>query len=427
MNEDRSYPRDLAAFVVERWPVAAQALPKPSVLEELLSICYQASLMREEERAVNFRLVLADPEVFPLEAGPPTGYHRLEFLTPVPLDEDRLRRLSPAVDYYRSLVGVGRDAEGGLETWGVVQSGTGWVRSVIGGRGQYPPLPSVPVVHVTAPGRLYVYMGDVLVAGLEGGRLSGSSMDVFDSKWLAESYAQVRDELSRLHEKARVEAGGIWAPLDPDLTRTIGQRTSKRIVSMMRNDRHGGTILFVPTEVVGELSGANRYVTFKHAFPEGESRKRFRTLISGVMNRLAEVHGKGDESSYPKAVGWSEYQESRDPIIEELDEAIFEVAHLIANLSKVDGAVVMTKRFEMLGFGAEISGALPAVETVSRALDPEGEHTLKEPADGVGTRHRSAYRLCGALPGSVAVVVSQDGSARFITRKGGEVTYWDQA
>ncbi|MGI9050143.1 MAG: putative sensor domain DACNV-containing protein [Rubrobacteraceae bacterium] len=426
MNKDHAYPRDLAAFVLERWPEAAPALPDYAVFEELLSTCYQAGLMREEERPVNFRLILAEPEIFPLEAGPPIGYHRLEFITPVPLDEDGLRRLSPAIDYSRSLVGVRSNGEGGFEIWGAVHSGPRWIRSVVGGRGQHPPLPPVPVVHVTAPGRLHVHRGDVLAAGLEGGRLSGSSMDIFDSNWLSESFAPVKDELASLNEEARVRAGKDWAPLEPNLTRTIAQHTVRRIISVMRNARHGGTIVFVPTEVVEELSVENRYVAFKHTFPEGESRRRFRTLISGVTNRLAKIHGKGGASSYPKAVGWAEYQKSRDPLIEELDEAIFEVAHLIANLSKVDGAVVMTKRFEVLGFGVEISGALPAVETVARTLDLEGERTLKEPTDGVGTRHRSAYRLCGALPGAVAVVVSQDGSTRFVTRKDGEVAYWDQ-
>jgi DNA integrity scanning protein DisA with diadenylate cyclase activity len=44
----------------------------------------------------------------------------------------------------------------------------------------------------------------------------------------------------------------------------------------------------------------------------------------------------------------------------------------------------------------------------------------------MGARHRSAYRLAGALPGSVTVVISQDGGVRFVCQKGGRVTYWEQ-
>jgi hypothetical protein len=48
------------------------------------------------------------------------------------------------------------------------------------------------VIHVVAPGRISVHRGDVHVTGLEGGRLRGSSMDVFASRWLPEGFAAVR-------------------------------------------------------------------------------------------------------------------------------------------------------------------------------------------------------------------------------------------
>ena len=44
----------------------------------------------------------------------------------------------------------------------------------------------------------------------------------------------------------------------------------------------------------------------------------------------------------------------------------------------------------------------------------------------MGTRHRAAYRICAAIPGSLAIVVSQDGSVRFVRELDGRVAYWDQ-
>jgi Probable sensor domain DACNV len=74
VNEGHSYPRELVAFVVEHWEAAGaelgpsevsyhphETLPHLPTLERLLSTCYQASLMREEERSVSFRLILAAP------------------------------------------------------------------------------------------------------------------------------------------------------------------------------------------------------------------------------------------------------------------------------------------------------------------------------------------------------------------------------
>jgi hypothetical protein len=314
-----------------------------------------------------------------------------------------------------------------LRIWGILHSGPRWVRGTQGGREQAPPLPPVAVIHTKGPGQLAVYQGDVPVASLDGGRLTDTSMDVFASRWLPESFASVRAELMQLHESARKQAQEPWAPLDANLTRMIGQHAIRRVISVLRDSHHGGTLIFVPPERTEEFSDDNRYVTFRHRFAEGEPRRRFRTLIVGVMNRLAEVHGKGEAPYYPREVGWEEYRKTGDEGIAELDEAIFELAHLIAALAAVDGAVVMSKRFELLGFGGEISGELPAVRTVAKALDLEGERISKEPTDGVGTRHRSAYRLCSALGEAVGVVVSQDGTARFVRRMDGGVAYWDHA
>jgi hypothetical protein len=53
----------------------------------------------------------------------------------------------------------------------------------------------------------------------------------------------------------------------------------------------------------------------------------------------------------------------------------------------------MYKHNELLGFGGMISGRLPDVEGVWRALDLEGEEVAEEGTGNVGARHRSAYRL----------------------------------
>ena len=427
-----AYPQHLASFVRERWGgtvPGADPLPDPPVFETLLSACYQASLLREEERSVTFRMVLCDPDRLPVRQGPPSGLHKLEFPEPRPFDVQELRRLSPAADYYRSLVGVAPYGERGLRIWGLVHSGPRWLRWDQGGRDAPPPLPSAPIVRVFGPGRVAVDCGSVVVGKLEEGVLSDSTMNVYDSRWLPDTFAPVRAELAEIHAKARERAqekyGEDWAPLDNDVTRLIGQHTVKRVVSAVRNSRHGGTLVIVPPNLADDIL-EDRYVALKYKFAEDEPRRRFRTLIVRAMNVLAESYGR-DGASTGKVVGWKAYEASSDSELSDLDEAIFEVAHLIAGLAAVDGAVVMTQRFELLGFGGEISGELPGVETVAKALDIEGDEIMEEPTEGLGTRHRSAFRLCNALADVIAVVISQDSNVRFVKQKDGAVTYWDQA
>ena len=97
----------------------------------------------------------------------------------------------------------------------------------------------------------------------------------------------------------------------------------------------------------------------------------------------------------------------------------------MASLAAVDGAVVMNRRFELLGFGGEITVAEPVLQ-IHRALDLEATRTVVEMVDGVGTRHRSVYRLCLAHAAMLGFVVSQDGGITVVHAPDGKVICWDQ-
>jgi hypothetical protein len=78
--------------------------PALATLAYVLSICYQATLLREEGRPVTFRLALSEATAYEPTAGPPSGLHRLVFSRPLPLDQHELRRLAPAAVLSRSLI-----------------------------------------------------------------------------------------------------------------------------------------------------------------------------------------------------------------------------------------------------------------------------------------------------------------------------------
>jgi hypothetical protein len=430
-----SYPADLARFVRDRWrdvpepPGDVDPLPDAAALEDFFAACYQASMLREEERPVTFRTILAEPALLTPEGRPPEDLQRLAFPRSLPFDPRELRRLSVAADPQRTLIGVRPDGEGGLRIWGLVNSGTRWRRNVYGGRRAGVPLPSAPVVHVNAPGSIEAYKGHELVGKLQRGRLSGSRLDPFESEWLPGQFSGLLEKFTELHEAARNRArelsGERWAPLEPSLPRRVTERMMKRVISVVRDARHGGTVIFVPLENTGDLSREDHYIDLRYRFAEGRARLSFPDLVVDILNRLAQLYGTADQQE-PGIVDWEEFEATTDHEIETLDEALFETAHLIAGLAAADGAVLMSKQNELLGFGGMISGRLPDVESVGRSLDLEGEKVVEEGTGNVGARHRSAYRLAGALPGSVAVVISQDGGVRWVCQKGGRVTYWEQ-
>ncbi len=419
-----AYPAELARFVQERWvggsaTGAATGVPEFGRLNQLFSACYQASLLREEERPVTFRAILAPEDLFSSDGLPPEQLQRLAFKESLAFEASELRRLSVAADTQRTLVGVHEDAHGALRIWGLVNSGSRWLRDTQGGRRAGVPLPEVPVVHVNAPGSLEVYRGQELVARLQSGRLAGARTDPFDSAWLPNQFTDLRDDLIARHLAARARSHATWAPLAPHLPRLISQRMMKRVISLLREARHGGTIIFLPA---ASVPVSETYIDLKYRLETPPTAHSFHDLVVAILNRLAQIHGAGPRPDDP--VGWYEFETTPDDELATLDEALFEFAHLVAGLAAADGAVVMTKFHLLLGFGGMITGSLPVVRHVDRALDLNAAATAQEAAEKVGARHRSAYRLVAALPGAIVIVVSQDGGVRLIAQKDGRVTYW---
>jgi hypothetical protein len=425
-----AYPPQLAQFVRHAWEATGDALlpMDPAHLEHLLSVAYQASLLRDEDRTVRVRVVAARPEEFDPEQGPPSGLQPLVFEEPISYTPDELRRLSVAAKYHRALIGVSPVADGAeCAIWGILQSGPGWIQVAQGGRGPAPAPPaSALLVRVLGPGRIAVGRGLSTLAELRAGVVGGPGMDVFRSEWLLARFSSTRSDLARLHAEARMQAeakGERWADLGPDVIGLVSQAMVRRFLAAMVSAHHGGTVILLPPENAEDALRGAGPLRLKYTFREGEPRRRYRRLILGLMRAVARAGGSEGVAS----VDGDRYASLRDDELASLRDAIFEMSQLIAALTEVDGAVVMTKRFELLGFGAEIVGDLPDVQHVARALDLEAEDTVAEPLVADGTRHRSAYRLCSRLPDALALVVSQDGGVRFVTVHRDEVTFWDHA
>jgi hypothetical protein len=433
------YPKDLARFVYDRWDEETKdlvgvrtllgerpdALPPLEVLERIISICYQASLLCEERRPVALRMIVGDPARFPADGGPPGGLQPLVFEEPLAFNPEELRALSPATVFHRSLVGVNFDAQNIPCIWGMIQSGPNWMKSLRGGRGASGHLPPYLVIYVTGPGRIEVNCGLTTIGQLSDGAVFGRSMNIFDSEWYSEAFAPIRAEVLALHNAERTMRGHNWPDLDPQLIRVIGQHMTKRIIASMRNSHHGGTLIFVPPELAAELESKNPSVNIKYRFHESPARSRFRLLLLEIMEQLAVHFSKEGKHTDGKPVGWREYALSRHEGLTILGESIFEMGHLIASLSTVDGAVLVTKRWELLGFGGELLCSDADIAYVARALDLEAENVVMESAIGVGTRHRSVYRFCNDHHDAIGIVASQDGDVRIVAWKGDCVTYWD--
>ena len=398
-------------------------MPSCETLKKVISCAYQASLQTDEQRQVTFRLIYGAPDAFPRNEEP-HGLHCFEFANTLPFEPFELRKLSSAAAYHRSLIGLFTDRQG-LSIWGTVHSGVRWLKALQRGRAEVPDMPPALVLTVTGPGRIEVAIGARIIGQLSEGRIYGPSMNVFKAKWLSESYCQARSGNLALHLAARARSNTEWSDIDPECLRILGQHLVRRMLAATRGYRHGGTILWVENEFRDHImADGNPYADIKYKFVPGEHRSRLRLLMVEILNTLAQIGVRSGGERRP--VGWSDYESSTDPVLTQLDEAVFEMSHFVANLTGTDGAVVLTKGFELLGFGAELHCQENEVSEIARAIDVEADSVEIESMRRGGTRHRSVYRFCNAIHDAIGHVISQDGNVRFVTWKNHMVTYWDQ-
>ncbi|MGI6656957.1 MAG: putative sensor domain DACNV-containing protein [Desulfobulbus sp.] len=431
------YPITLVEYILERWDSSSGSktdpnrgsapttatLPDKADLEHLISTCYQVSMMREEDRPVTLRLILADPELFPPDQGPPKGFLRMLFTGPRMFNEYELRRLSPAVHFDRSLIAIEQHPDRGFQIWGLINSGIRWLQEERGGHKKTNTLPDSFVIHVNGPGMLTICRGMKILATIKGGRILDASANVFQSKWIEKAFAEDRAVLLEDHERFR--AGVLYpvARIQDEFIENLQFQLLKRVISVTRMSRHGGTFILFPGDNPPEISGDAPNIQLKYKFLQDEAVSHQQDLIVRTI-RLATT-ALGDINDPDKIITWKDYVELRhESAVYNLEEALSEQAEFIASLAGVDGAVVTTSR-GVLGFGGMIVGSLDKLTEVAIASDIEGKIVTLTKIEGYGSRHRSAYHLCDTLHHVLVIVVSQDGNVQLTKWRNGIVTCWD--
>jgi len=417
MPRSHAYPPDLARYVEANWPEGHSMPLSSELFEEALSIAFQASLTFEESRPTRFRLLLTSPEALPEAGAPRAGVLRLRFEEPRALTAHELRRLAPAVPFETALIAADVH-QGKLRIWGIAHSGPAWLAPTWGGRDVVPIWTHDPILHVTGPGHIAVRCAGKLVAAIERGQVVDATIDVFDSAWLPALFAREREDVRAAHDASQ-RGAPVLTSVEHLLVGNVGQQMLRRTIQLVRGAQHGGLML-----VVGAVGARGdqrlRGLRLKYRLGQDEPSHRYRTLLLRILDAVARPSDK-------PSVGWADFVSDESAELAALEQDVFELSRVLANLSAIDGALVLDKRLGLLGFGAEVSAELPTPERVFRALDAEGVERQPESIENVGTRHRAAYRFVSDHPEGLAVVISQDGGVSFVANRDGDVVFWEQS
>ncbi len=175
------------------------------------------------------------------------------------------------------------------------------------------------------------------------------------------------------------------------------------LAQTINEDGHGGIVLVVPTEAHRSLKSLQPFA-YRFAPPDTTIRDAIRDQL-----RQQATHGEAFQQLVE-----SELTNDRKTLIAgSLAQPHWRVTKEvrgIASLAGVDGAIVMTRDLQTLGFGATITVKKKKAPQVCK-LQPEPkpqEMTLSPLEDLGGTRHQSAARFVAAYSDAVALVISQD-------------------
>lgn len=283
---------------------------------------------------------------------PGRGGSALRFERRLPLDPVALSRLAAAVERPGVHLGVWRDTEG-LCAWGTTRD--------------VPPL--CFVLEVVAPGLLVIKYR----RGREAGKyvnvavLEGDSVKVVDER--GTSLPDCPELLTRLL--------GFGAPEPtPDSVNVLVQ-----LAASMRTHGRGGSLLVVPQGSDGW------HESIVHPVPYA---------AEPAYSELAEL--MQSEAAVRATTLWQ--------------ESLIDAVEMVAGLTAVDGAALISDIYEVLAFGTKIVRRKGGVQ-VERVVLTEpviGDMAVVvNPVQLGGTRHLSAAQFVQDQQSAVALVASQDG------------------
>ncbi|MBZ5723560.1 MAG: hypothetical protein LAP87_01050 [Acidobacteriia bacterium] len=292
------------------------------------------------------------PKISLAYLSPEEAVHPLLFERPMPLEPAALTRVAPAVERPGIHLGVWHDGSE-LAVWGTTRT-----------------TPTLCfVLEVSAPGLLVVkhHSGEESGKFVNVAVIEGDQVKVVD-----EQASQLPGCPALLTSLLGFDSPGSWV-------RSVNVLV--QLAVSMRAHEHGGSLLVVPSGSESWRESIVWPMPYAVLPPFSEL-----AILSREIPR--EKEGRG----------WQ--------------EALGRTVEAIAGLTAVDGAVVLTDGYELLGFGAKIGGrkGCPQVDQVT-VTEPVlgGTPAVVHPEQLGGTRHLSATQFVQDQRDAVALVASQDG------------------
>lgn len=408
-------PGRFSHLLCDQWaqtPALRDHRPDPDQLASILEAAYLASLETEEGRSLRFGLIWKPTS----EADDP-DYVFARFGKPRPLSSAEIRRLAPATGLSSTFIAVD-SGDSGPHIWGTVDVGSQWSQFRSAERSSGSGLPLHIVVTVTAPGTMSLRLGDMLIATVERGRPAQQSCNVLKfgpvhdffrpaiQQLLEESVPEMTDQMSDPYFFASY--GGEYLRF---LTRTL--RYAEEL-------GHGATIIVLrESESLRVL--ASNLLTIKYSVSLDSLWPELRRYVRLMFEEIESGNLLDTAPTVPRK--FVDQWRAARVASQKLGQCLVDRTRFLARLTQVDGALVITERLRVLGFGAVICDLSEAEPTVRSCKDELCRRHEERKREADGTRHKSAFSFCEQVD-CVLFVLSQDGGVKALRSDGQHVLLW---
>lgn len=416
------YPSHLAKLVAARLRDEHGNAPPEVVLTRLLETLYFASLKTDEGRPTLCTVNYVDPDERQNESaprGPADCWSHVPFDRPLPFDVRTLTKLARAADPAVSSLAVFRDKKNKLFIWGLVDQEDRHSDYITLDSTTSPERPGLFQATITGAGNISVYQNDALIGSLEQNTLVEEYHDVLWS-------GPVHDLLVG-YLRSYLADVGLKTPEHVSASELEGELLMRwlnsicRILMSIQHYRHGGGLLITPQMTLDGLNVKytiryDRLLKSLHSMVENQ----FLALPPGLAAPQAPDHAQHvlpyalrDEGDVQRELG-------------EHKNEVLGAIRFIASLSCVDGFVLLDRQMVVYGFGVEVRTD-NLLSDIHVARDSHADRKLLRQAEltQYGTRHRAMMRYCYDKPGSLGLVVSQDGDIRAMTRIADMLVLWE--
>lgn len=209
---------------------------------------------------------------------------------------------------------------------------------------QLPPCRENSILNAPGPGHLVAASGHFRILKSSHGKCLTEGFDRFEWTWVPRRFDAEREGL--VSELLKSLPNGAKCRVSDSLLQHLLKSVTRRTLRLIRGSGHGGTVIYLPVRADPDFK-IESWLRFRVRFTDQDPTRNFRKLIVRLLARLIEI---GDSLGLSE-ITFEDYDKIADIGLSSLNSAVIEFSHLLADLTSVDGAVVLDESMRLVGFG----------------------------------------------------------------------------